>query len=115
MYRETLEDFIKSPYFKKSILNGAARMTMQKVEILPDKWFLLSQKPGNLYNPEGILLWLPNLEWSNDELEMFLSEEENTEDEFFSQQFENNKIEIEQEIRDDLEYELISLTISRKN
>jgi hypothetical protein len=108
MHRDTLENFINSEHFRKSVIRGVVHMTIQRVEILPDRWLLTSEMIGNRYEAQGILLCVPVLNCDYTDLDLFLAEG-NTEDEFYDLLFNNEKSELEREIRDDLEYELISL------
>ena len=101
---KTLEQYLKSEDFKQGVISSTKASwggSSCKVEIMPDGTWrnLWSNQIGNKYETEGVIIALPSLDCSD--MAEF-TDGGGTEDEYLSLAFDNERDEIEAELRDAL-------------
>lgn len=101
---KTLEQYLQSEDFKQGVIDSTKASwggSCYKVEILPDgKWQnLWANQIGNRYETPGVIIALPAL--NCDDMGEF-TESGGTEEEYLSLGFDNERDEIETEVRDAL-------------
>ncbi len=101
---QTLEQYLKSEDFKQGVISSTKASwggSCYKVEIAPDGTWrnLWSNQIGNRYETEGVIVALPAL--NCDDMAQF-TDGGGTEEEYLSLGFDNERDELETELRDAL-------------
>lgn len=101
MLGKTLEQYLKSEDFKQGVISSTKASwggSCYKVEIMPDGTWrnLWANQIGNRYETEGVILALPALDC--EDMATF-TDNGGTEEEYFSLSFNNERDQLEAELR----------------